>query len=156
MTIEEQLKNEILYKFKSVREFALSANIPYSTVDSVLKRGIKKSGVGTVIKIFSFLDLDMESISSGRLEKKIPSMAEVIPGGEFPDYKMRTRFEHSLGTFSAGKSALINSLVPDPKLRVATAMDKLNEAGQEKAAERVEELTEVPKYQRQSVPNGDV
>lgn len=86
--------------------------------------------------------------------KNLPD--EVVPVGEYPEHVRGTRFEHSLGTFSAGKSTFINTLIQDPKIRVAAAMDKLNEAGQKKAAERVEELTEVPKYQCQSVPNDDV
>ena len=35
------------------------------------------------------------------------------------------------------------------KDRIDAALDRLNDEGQEKAAERVEELTEIPKYQRQ-------
>ena len=34
------------------------------------------------------------------------------------------------------------------KDRIDAAMDRLNDEGQEKAAERVEELTEIPKYQK--------
>lgn len=36
-----------------------------------------------------------------------------------------------------------------PKDRIDAALDQLNDEGQEKATERVEELTEIPKYQRQ-------
>lgn len=39
-----------------------------------------------------------------------------------------------------------------PKERIATALDKLNVEGQEKAAERVEELTEIPRYQARKRP----
>jgi len=35
-----------------------------------------------------------------------------------------------------------------PKDRIDAALDRLNDEGQEKAAERVEELTEIPKYQK--------
>lgn len=90
MTLEEQLKHEILNRYKSIREFSAMTGIPYSTVDSVLKRGIKNSGVGTVIKIFSFLDIDVESIPSETLKhlntpvetKNSPSTAETVPGEE--------------------------------------------------------------------------
>ena len=34
------------------------------------------------------------------------------------------------------------------KDRIDAALDRLNDEGQEKAAERVEELTEIPKYQK--------
>lgn len=68
MTLEDQLRKEILSRYKSIREFSSMIKIPYSTVDSILKRGIKNSGVGTVIKIFSYLDIDVESITSGTLK----------------------------------------------------------------------------------------
>ena len=36
-----------------------------------------------------------------------------------------------------------------PKERIVTALDRLNPGGQQKAVERVEELTEIPRYRRQ-------
>ena len=86
MTLESQLKDVILHRYKSIREFASTANIPYSTIDSVLKRGIMNSGVSTVIRIFSLLDLDVESIETGILyekkdeDEKSPSQADAKPG----------------------------------------------------------------------------
>lgn len=38
------------------------------------------------------------------------------------------------------------------KKRIEDALSKLNDVGQQKAVERVEELTEIPKYQRQETP----
>lgn len=35
-----------------------------------------------------------------------------------------------------------------PKTKLNAAFDRLNEEGQKKAVERVEELTEIPKYQK--------
>lgn len=42
----------------------------------------------------------------------------------------------------------------DMQKKVLDALDKLNEAGQEKAVERVEELTEIPKYQKETPTQG--
>lgn len=86
MTIEEQLKQEILSKYKSVRAFTTQLQIPYTTLDSVFKRGISKAGIETMLKVFDALDLDIESISEGKLRhrqsetKKIPSTAEAASG----------------------------------------------------------------------------
>ena len=38
------------------------------------------------------------------------------------------------------------------KQRLLTAFDQLNDEGQQKAVERVEELTEIPKYQKEKPP----
>ena len=54
-----------------------------------------------------------------------------------------------------GTTGLATSLLGQlnaPQRRIAAALDKLNEEGQEKAAERVEELTEIPRYQVQEPP----
>lgn len=54
------------------------------------------------------------------------------------------RYEHSLGVSHLASDIL--GQLNAPQLRIAAALDKLNEEGQEKAAERVEELTEIPRY----------
>lgn len=38
--------------------------------------------------------------------------------------------------------------------QIISALQQLNDAGQEKAVERVEELTEIPRYRRQPLPEG--
>ncbi len=79
MTIEEQLKQAILTKYKSVRAFTTAFNIPYSTLDSVFKRGISNAGVSTMIKIFNALCLDIESVEDGILRPKEPSVEKETP-----------------------------------------------------------------------------
>ena len=70
MAIEDQLKAIILERYKSIRAFTMEIDIPYSTLDTIFKRGIGGAGVSTVIKIFQALDLDIESISKGDLKYK--------------------------------------------------------------------------------------
>lgn len=67
MNLEEELKNIILSRYKSVNDFANAIGVPQSTIASIFKRGIGKAGVQTVLKIFNALDLDIESISTGNL-----------------------------------------------------------------------------------------
>ena len=42
MTKAEILKKEILKQYRSVRQFALQMNIPYSTLVTALERGIEE------------------------------------------------------------------------------------------------------------------
>lgn len=83
MTLEEQLKAIILEKYKSVRAFTQEISVPYSSVDSILKRpnGIKNAGVSLMLKIFDALDLDIESIQTDTLAPKmhIPSDMLLTP-----------------------------------------------------------------------------
>lgn len=58
MTKAEILKKEILNKYRSVRQFALEMNIPYSTLVTALERGIDGMAYGTVIRICDKLNLN--------------------------------------------------------------------------------------------------
>ena len=82
MTIEEQLKHEILSKYKSVRAFTTTIDIPYSTLDSVFKRGISNAGVSTMIKVFNALGLDIESVRDGVLLPKGSGGSSGEEGGD--------------------------------------------------------------------------
>ena len=67
MTIEEQLRKEILKQYGSVRAFTNEIGVSYSTLDSALKRGISNAGVSTMIRVFQALQLDIENIQRGDL-----------------------------------------------------------------------------------------
>ena len=58
--LEDKLKNLIIEKFGSVRQFAMKIDIPYTTVDSILKRGIDNSNVGNVLKICKALNISID------------------------------------------------------------------------------------------------
>lgn len=58
--LEDKIKNLIIEKYGSVRQFALKIDIPYTTIDSILKRGIDNSNVGNVIKMCKALDLSID------------------------------------------------------------------------------------------------
>lgn len=72
MTLEEQLKAEILSKYKSIRAFTQQFGISYSTLDSIFKRGIKNAGIDTILKIFGALNIDIESVKTGSLKRATP------------------------------------------------------------------------------------
>lgn len=58
MTKAEILKVEILRQYKSVRQFAIEMEIPYSTLVTALDRGIEGMAYGTVIKMCDRLNLN--------------------------------------------------------------------------------------------------
>ena len=49
MTKAQILKKEILSQYRSVRQFAMDMQIPYSTLVTALERGIDGMAYGTVI-----------------------------------------------------------------------------------------------------------
>ena len=64
MTKAEVLKREILRQYRSVRQFAMEMNIPYSTLVTALERGIEGMAYGTVIKMCEKLGLNPVDFSS--------------------------------------------------------------------------------------------
>ena len=74
MTKAEILKKEILRQYRSVRQFAMEMNIPYSTLVTALERGIEGMAYGTVIKMCDKLSLnpvDFSSLGAQLLENRV-------------------------------------------------------------------------------------
>lgn len=66
--LEEKIKELIIEKYGSVRQFALKIDIPYTTIDSILKRGIDNSNVSNVIKMCKALGISVDkSIEANEL-----------------------------------------------------------------------------------------
>ncbi len=58
MTRELELRNKILDNYDSLRQFALATDIPYSSLMTLLSRGIGGSSFDTVIHICKVLNID--------------------------------------------------------------------------------------------------
>ena len=67
MSTEERLKAFILTKYKSIREFSGTVEMPYSTIDSIFKRGVVNSGVDSIIKICAFLGISVDALIMGEI-----------------------------------------------------------------------------------------
>ena len=104
MTIEEQLKQIILDRYKSVRAFTQAVDIPYSTVDTMFKRGIYGTGVSTILKLFQALDLDVESISTGELKPKTKN----APVQDESDFKKKRLIHNYAQLNELGQDTLVN------------------------------------------------
>lgn len=67
MTIEDKLKNLILSRYRSIREFTQVIDMPYSTFDGILKRGIDNSSVVNVIKVCQALEISADALADGQI-----------------------------------------------------------------------------------------
>ena len=66
--LEDKIKELIIEKYGSVRQFALKIDVPYTTIDSILKRGIDNSNVSNVIKMCKALGISVDkSIESNEI-----------------------------------------------------------------------------------------
>lgn len=64
MNIEDRLKNTIERKFGNVKTFAEKIDLPYTTVRSILQRGVMNAKVENVIKIADGLNMRAEDLMS--------------------------------------------------------------------------------------------
>ena len=84
MTKAEILKKEILRQYRSVRQFAMDMNIPYSTLVTALERGIEGMAYGTVIKMCDKLSLNPVDFSS--LERDASLGAQLLENRVMQNY----------------------------------------------------------------------
>ena len=59
---EAELKRMIEHRYNSVRAFAIENNIPYTTMRSILERGILNAKADTIFKICKILNIRPEEI----------------------------------------------------------------------------------------------
>lgn len=62
---EQELRELIELKYGSVRQMALKVNMPASTINSILNRGILNSNVDNIFKICSALGIRPETLADG-------------------------------------------------------------------------------------------
>lgn len=58
MNREQKLRNLILDKYSSLRQFAIEADIPYSTLMTLLSRDVGGASFDVIIRICKQLDVD--------------------------------------------------------------------------------------------------
>ena len=58
--LESKIKELIISRYGSLKKFSEKINMPWTTLDSILKRGIANSNITNVLKITSELGLDAE------------------------------------------------------------------------------------------------
>ena len=78
--IENKIKEIIITRYGSISHFCKKVNLPYTTVDSILKRGIAKANVLNVIKICDELNLSIDRLRHGIIN---PVENETMSAKEF-------------------------------------------------------------------------
>lgn len=70
MSTEEKLKELILQRYNSIREFTIAIDMPYTTMDSIFRRGIGNSSVTNIIKICKALGISADELAEGNIIAK--------------------------------------------------------------------------------------
>lgn len=69
MTLEDRIKGLILSKYKSLRDFTNNSgiDIPYTTIDGMLKRGIYNASINNVLKLCKTLEISADELAKGNI-----------------------------------------------------------------------------------------
>lgn len=76
--LEKQVKDIIIAKYGSLKRFCEEVDMPWSTLDSILKRGFTNSNIGNVLKVARELDIEVEPLAFGVLQKRVPAPADPL------------------------------------------------------------------------------
>lgn len=82
MLLENQIREMINSRYGSLTAFCKKIDVPNTTIDSILKRGIGKANVLNVIKMCNELGLSVDSLKHGILE---PTNSEQLTSKELAD-----------------------------------------------------------------------
>jgi hypothetical protein len=80
MSLESEIKQIIINRYGTLAEFSRHSKIAYTTIDSMLKRGIKNANVLNVIKLCDALNISVDKIRNGLIE---PAEVENITQNDF-------------------------------------------------------------------------
>ena len=91
---ETKIREMIIERYGSLKKFCEIINMPWTTLDSILKRGIANSNITNVMKITKELGIDTESLASGIIiesSSNIPSpttIAAHFDGDEYTEEEL--------------------------------------------------------------------
>lgn len=91
---EIKIREMIISKYGSLKKFCEVINMPWTTLDSILKRGIANSNITNVMKITKELGIDTESLANGIItdskskSTKISTLAAHFDGDEFTESEL--------------------------------------------------------------------
>lgn len=84
--LETNLKLLIIEKYGSMKKFCEKVDMPWTTLDSILKRGVANSNITNVLKITRELRLDAEKLVDGSIvpiETEHLTLAAHFDGDEY-------------------------------------------------------------------------
>jgi len=81
--VEMELKDLILKRYGSLSEFCKKIGIPWTTLDSILKRGVEKANIKNILKITTELGIDVESLAAGKIVSSSSNVAAHFEGDDY-------------------------------------------------------------------------
>ncbi|MBO5199551.1 MAG: XRE family transcriptional regulator [Lachnospiraceae bacterium] len=95
-SLETTIKSMLIQKYGSLKKFTESADMPWTTLDSVLKRGINNSNIANVIKICEGLNIDCESLYYGKIVSKSSITSSTLAAHRDSDDELTPEEQHKM------------------------------------------------------------
>lgn len=89
--LEIQLKELIIKNYGSLKKFSECIDMPWTTLDSILKRGVANSNITNVLKITKELTIDAEKLVDGQIvdsENTYETLAAHFDGDEYTEEEL--------------------------------------------------------------------
>ena len=137
MTTCEKIDSILSEKGMSRRQLSIKAGIPPSSLQSALSRN-KGLSLDMLFPISEVLKLDVEELVSNSLDSL----------DEPPEVKKKFAYFDKREFLLNSMLDIVNKIGDKDIASLISFFQALNPAGQRVAVKRVEELTEIPKYQR--------
>ena len=128
-TTENRIKEIIINRYGSLKKFCEIIDMPWTTLDSILKRGFANSNITNVMKISHELKVDTESLASGRIVDFVER--EVVERKDNPKIIQYYDQLNDIGKHEAEKRVEELTYLPQYTLEVKAAHnDHLDEPGE--------------------------
>lgn len=149
MGVGSRIEMLCMDKGLSIRQLALKSGVPYSTLYSAIKRDSNGIDTDTLKKIAAALGVSWYELFSDIPEEQADiinaQMNEVI---ESLNGQVKLMSPPPRNPQKAVALLKVIEQTFNPKEEILSCYDQLNDEGQKVAAERVRELTEIPRYRR--------
>ncbi len=155
--IETKLKDMIIEKYGSLKKFASTINIPYPTLDSIFKRGLKKCSSVNLIKICSELNISASQIILNNVIEPYSPSDEIVKSDIYQEFLINTaelaliRRKIVLDIIAPLKRVIEYNDANDiftnvPEEDLLYYFWSLNDEGKKEAIQRISEMTFIPSY----------
>lgn len=112
MSVEERLKDLILTRYMSIREFTQIADIPYTTLDSIFRRGVSNSSVSNIIKICRVLNLSVDALADGEIVARPTNPGTHVTEVREIVNEAKSKLSHSDALTLDGRSVDVETVEP--------------------------------------------
>lgn len=154
MRIYDRIDEILAEKKMSRRKMARLAGIPETTIASAFTRKPERFPIEYIVKIAKALEIPWQELVAGTDVERVTAIAmdsamkcysvgnRIFLNG----IDVTEKYKERLGQLHSRQNAFI--LPPDTVRELSEYFEMLNDEGQTEAVKRVEELTQIPKYQK--------